>query len=72
VSDARKIATEQNWTSYVRGVFEKDASYNQFRNSIILLRPIFFDHAVQVVVACECALADSIKRGHYKGSRYDV
>ena len=71
VSKARAIAKDQGWTNYVKGVLEKDASYNQFLNSINDQRPIFFDNAVQVIVACECALAEAVRSGRYKGTQYD-
>jgi hypothetical protein len=72
VSKARKIAKDQGWTDYVKGAFAKDASYNQFLSAIREQRPIFLDNAVQVIVACECALADAIHAGQYQGSQYDA
>jgi hypothetical protein len=72
VEQAAEIAHAEGWAKEMDDGFKRPASYNQFRNAIVLFRPMYFDHAVQVILACECALAEAINQGRYDGERTDV
>jgi hypothetical protein len=70
--DAVKIASEQGWADEMDGALKRAASYNQFRNVINLFRPMFFGHAIQVILSCECALEEAIRKERYTGNPVDV
>jgi len=69
---AIEIAQSEGWHKEIDGAFLTPASYNQFRNAAILQRPMYFEHAAQVLLTFECALAAAIERGRYAGELSDV
>jgi hypothetical protein len=60
------------WAKELKTDFRSPISYNQFRNALILHRPMFFGHAAQILLSFELALADAIKRSLYAGNATDV
>lgn len=71
-AEAFKKAGALGWSQELRTDFRVPLSYNQFRNALILRRPMFFGHAAQILLAFELALADAIKKKDYAGNATDV
>ena len=70
--EAFAVTTTLEWSDEIETDFRGRISYNQFRNALILHRPMFFGHAAQVLVSCELALGDAIKKGRYSGDATEV
>jgi hypothetical protein len=72
VERASQIALEESWSKAIDGSWTQPISYNQFLKAFNSNKPMFFDIAARILVACECAVEDAIEEKRYAGGKLDV